>query len=113
MKNAADLAKEYLDCILKQREAIFSGSVRDVRRYARKITPTARKLVRMGDDGIREFATLLSHPDKEVRADAAFNLISSLPDGTGQTDAPGGFSPQSGSGAVAIGIAGYEGWRTE
>lgn len=79
-KSAAALVEEYVDCILKQRDAIHSGTIKDVRRQAKKMNPTAKKLLRMGDEGLREFATLLSHPDWEVRARAACSLVSFLPE---------------------------------
>ena len=79
-RNASALVQEFVDAIIKQNQGIKSGTARQVRYYGRKISPTARKLVRMGDEGKREFATLLHHPDREVRANAAVYLCSSMPE---------------------------------
>lgn len=79
-KTASALVQDFVDSIFKQNHAIKSGSTRQVRYYGNKISPIARKLVQMGDEGKREFATLLHHPDREVRAFAAFYLISSMPE---------------------------------
>ena len=79
-KDAIALVGQFSNSILKQREAIRSGTTRQVRYYGRKLVPIAKKLLQMGDDGKREFATLLDNPDKEIRATAAVYLISSMPD---------------------------------
>jgi molybdenum cofactor cytidylyltransferase len=77
-KSAAELVDELVEAIVKQREAVHSGSTKDVRYWARRITP--RKIRQMGDDGNRELATLLRHPDWEVRATAAVYLMSYMPE---------------------------------
>jgi hypothetical protein len=79
-KDASELVNEYADSIIMSRKLIGSGNVKQIRYYDRKRTPIAKQLLRMGDEGIREFAALLSHPDWEIRADAACSLISSLPE---------------------------------
>lgn len=79
-KTAAELVQQFADGIVKQRQAIHSGTTREVRRHANRIMPAARQLVRMGEDGRREFAVLLSHADREIRATAAAYLVSSMPE---------------------------------
>lgn len=74
-KSAAELVDDLVEAIVKQREAIGS---RDVRYWARKITPD--KIRKMGDEGNRELAKLLSHPDKEIRATAAVYLMHCMRD---------------------------------
>lgn len=78
--NAESLVKAFADSIIKQNQAVKSGTTRQVRYYGNKIMPIAKKLINMGDDAIRQFATLLQHPDLEVKATAAVYLMSSLPD---------------------------------
>jgi hypothetical protein len=78
--DAQKLVNEFVEAILKQDEAIHSGNTKDVRRYARKIDPAAKKLIQMGEEGIREFATLLHHPWRRMRVKAAVHLFSSIPD---------------------------------
>lgn len=74
------LVDQFADAIIKQNQAIHSGTTKEVRYYGNKIGPTARKLLQKGDVAKRRFATLLTHPDREVRATAAFYLIDSLPE---------------------------------
>lgn len=75
-QDAEELANQFVEVIIKQREAI---TTKEIRRYGRKIVPTAKKLLNMGDEGKQAFATLLHHPDREIRADAAVYLCSSMP----------------------------------
>ena len=75
-----ELVNQFADAIIKQNEAIYSGTTKEVRRYGKKITPIARKLVNMGEEGKRQFATLFNHPDREIRATAAVCLMSYMPE---------------------------------
>lgn len=73
------LVEEFADSIIKQRQAVKSGTTRQVRAYGNKRTPIAKRLLRMGEDGKRQFATLLHHPDRFVRGTAACYLCRTMP----------------------------------
>lgn len=77
-KTAAELVDDLVEAILQQRKAVYSGTTKDVRYWARRITPD--KIRKLGDEGNRELAKLLSHPDKEIRATAAIYLMHCMPD---------------------------------
>ena len=78
--SAAELVEEYADSIIMQRQAVHAGNARKARYYGNRRAPIAKRLVQMGDQGIRAFAVLLNHPDMEIRATAAVHLISSIPE---------------------------------
>lgn len=79
-KTASELVQEFADAIIKERQAVENGNTKEVRRYGNNRPPIARKLLRMGDEGKREFAILLQHQDREIRGTAAVYLISSIPE---------------------------------
>lgn len=68
-KTAADLVSEFVESISKKSRAVCSGTARQARYYGSKRKPIALKLLAMGENGIREFATLLCHPSRGVRVD--------------------------------------------
>ncbi|MCE5324304.1 DUF2019 domain-containing protein [bacterium] len=78
--DVSKLVDEFAEAIIKQNQAIHSGTTKEVKHYGNKIGPTARKLLQKGEEAKRQFATLFSHPDREVRANAAFYLINSMPE---------------------------------
>lgn len=79
-KTASELVQEFADSLIKQSQAIHSGTAKEARYYGRKRGPIARKLLRMGDEGKQEFATLFHHQHREIRGTAAVYLISSMPE---------------------------------
>jgi hypothetical protein len=79
-KDAAALVEEFADSVVKQSEAILTGTTKEARYYGKKPAPIARKLLGMGDEAVRQFASLLCHPVRRVRVVAAVYLFTSLPD---------------------------------
>jgi hypothetical protein len=77
--DASALVNEFVDSIVRQNLAIRNGTAREARRYSSRRVPIAKRLLRMGEEGKRQFATLLHHTDREIRATAAVYLCSSMP----------------------------------
>ena len=79
-KDATALVEEFADSVIKQSRAIRSGTTKQAKYYGNKRAPIARKLLGMGDAALRQFATLLHHPVREIRGTAAVYLMSSVPE---------------------------------
>lgn len=75
----AELVNEFADSIVKQNIAIRDGNKKNIKHYGNKIGPTARKILRNGSEAKQMFATLFQHPNRYVRANAAFYLTESMP----------------------------------
>ena len=79
-KDATALVEEFADAVIKQSQAIRSGTMKEAKSYGNKRAPIARKLLRMDDEAKRQFATLLHHSVRRIRVVAAVYLLSSMPE---------------------------------
>jgi hypothetical protein len=79
-QTAPILVAEFEQAFIKQWEAIRHGTSRQARYYGDRTEKIARKLLSMGEDAHREFATLLYHPIPDLRLEAAVYLLHVLPE---------------------------------
>jgi HEAT repeat protein len=76
-RKSKDLLAAFVEALQKQNDFLAGrgGSVRSGNQQARKYSAAARKLLAGGQASIDRFATLLDHPDRNVRAMAAAFLL--------------------------------------
>lgn len=73
--NLEKLLHEFSSNVTAQTAAIFRGDAKAGNKHAKKYIAAARKLRELGDVGWDAFATLLKHPDIDVRTMAATYLL--------------------------------------
>jgi hypothetical protein len=73
--NLDKLLQEFAFNVTAQTAAILRGDAKGGNKHARKYIAAARKLRTLGDAGWNAFATLLKHPDVDVRTMAATYLL--------------------------------------
>lgn len=77
---AVSLVQEFVESLISQADAVHSGTTRQAKYYGDKSHRVANRLISMGEEGIRQFATLLEHPLRKIKVTAAVYLLDSIPD---------------------------------
>lgn len=73
--NLEKLLQDFTSGVTAQTAAIFRGDAKGGNKHAKKYIAAARKLRELGDAGWDAFASLLKHPDVDVRTMAATYLL--------------------------------------
>ncbi|PTL80064.1 DUF2019 domain-containing protein [Vitiosangium sp. GDMCC 1.1324] len=69
------LLQDFASNVAAQTAAVLRGDAKTGNRHAKKYIAAAKKLRTLGDEGWDAFATLLKHPDVDVRTLAATYLL--------------------------------------